>query len=72
MAAWVLRDNPGWTPDRIRAAMNDSVAERVSLAHPIPVAILYGTVVVLEDGVVRFYDDIYGHDAALERTLAKG
>jgi len=71
LAAWVLRDNAGWTPGRIRAAMNDSVSQLVPLAHPIPVAILYGTVVVLEDGVVRFYDDIYGHDAALQRMLAK-
>jgi len=27
---------------------------------------------VLEDGLVHFYDDIYGHDAALEKVLAKG
>jgi len=26
----------------------------------------------LEDGVVHFYDDIYGHDAALEKALATG
>jgi murein L,D-transpeptidase YcbB/YkuD len=72
LAAWVLRGNPGWTMDRIRAAMDEPVSQRVHLAHPIPVAILYGTVVVLEDGVVHFYEDIYGHDALLQRTLAKG
>ncbi len=72
LAAWVLRDNPGWTPDRIRAAMNGSTTQQVNLAHPIPVLIVYGTVVVPEDGVVYFYDDIYGHDAALEKVLAKG
>ena len=72
LAAWVLRGNPGWTPERIRGAMNDSVGRQVPLVHPIPVAILYGTVVVLEDGVVRFYEDIYGHDLALQRTLANG
>jgi len=72
LAASVLRDNPGWTPDRIRAAMNGSTTQQVNLAHPIPVLIVYGTVVVLEDGVVHFYDDIYGHDAALEKVLVKG
>ena len=72
LAAWVLRDNPGWTPDRIRAAMNGTVTQQVNLAHPIPVFIVYATVVVLEDGVVHFYDDIYGHDTALEKALAKG
>ena len=72
LAAWVLRDNPGWTPERVRAAMNGTMTQQVNLAHPIPVLILYGTVIVLDDGVVHFYDDIYGHDAALEKALAKG
>jgi len=72
LAAWVLRDNPGWNAERIRAAMNGGTTQQVNLAHPIPVLILYGTVIVLEDGVVQFYDDIYGHDAALAKVLAKG
>ncbi|HVP44543.1 MAG TPA: L,D-transpeptidase family protein [Terriglobales bacterium] len=72
LAAWVLRDNPGWNMERIRAAMNGSTTQQVRLAHPIPVLIVYGTVIVLEDGLVHFYDDIYGHDTALEKALAKG
>ncbi len=72
LAAWVLRDNAGWTPDRIHSAMNGEATQQVNLAHPIPVLIVYGTVVVPEDGVVYFYDDIYGHDADLEKVLAKG
>ncbi len=72
LAAWVLRDNIGWNPERIRAAMNGDQTQQVNLAHPIPVLILYATVIVLEDGVVHFYDDIYGHDASLEKVLAKG
>jgi murein L,D-transpeptidase YcbB/YkuD len=72
LAAWVLRDNPGWTPERIRAAMNGSAPQQVNLAHPIPVLIVYATVIVLEDGLVHFYDDIYHQDAALQQVLAKG
>ena len=72
LAAWVLRDNPGWTPERIRAAMNGSTTQRVDLAQPVPVLIVYATVIVLDDGLVHFSDDIYGHDAALEMALAKG
>ena len=34
--------------------------------------IVYATVIVLEDGLVHFYDDIYGHDGDLEKVLAKG
>jgi L,D-transpeptidase YcbB len=72
LAVWVLHDNPGWNMDRVRAAMNGSPNQQVNLAHPIPVLIVYGTVIVTEDGLVHFYDDIYGHDAALEKVLAKG
>jgi murein L,D-transpeptidase YcbB/YkuD len=72
LAVWVLRDNPGWNMDRVLAAMNGAPNQQENLAHPIPVLIVYGTAVVTEDGLVHFYDDIYGHDAALEKVLQKG
>lgn len=72
LAVWVLKGNPGWDSDSVRAAMNGTPNQQVNLTHPIPVLIVYGTVVVTEDGIVHFYDDIYGHDAALEKVLAKG
>ncbi|HTX37498.1 MAG TPA: L,D-transpeptidase family protein [Bryobacteraceae bacterium] len=73
MAAWVLRDKPGWAPEKTHAAMTSGPdAQQINLPHPIPVLIVYATVVVLEDELVHFYDDIYGHDAALEKVLAKG
>ena len=59
--------------DRVRAAMNGGAGnQQVNLARPIPVLIVYATVIVTEDGTVHFYDDIYGHDATLEKVLAKG
>jgi murein L,D-transpeptidase YcbB/YkuD len=72
LAVWVLRDNPGWNADQVRAAMNGNPNQQVNLAHPIPVLIVYATVTVTEDGTVHFYDDIYGHDATLEEVLDKG
>jgi murein L,D-transpeptidase YcbB/YkuD len=72
LAVWVLRNNPGWDVDHVRAAMNGTTTQQVNLAHPIPVLIVYATVIVTEDGVVHFYDDIYKHDAALEKVLAQG
>jgi murein L,D-transpeptidase YcbB/YkuD len=71
LAVWVLRDKPEWTRDRIQAAMNGDKTIVVNLAKSIPVLILYGTAMVMEDGEVRFFDDIYGHDVALEQALAK-
>lgn len=73
LAAWVLRDKPEWTMDKIQAAMktgDDNV--QVNLDKPIPVLILYSTAVVEPDGEVRFFDDIYGYDKSLERVLANG
>jgi murein L,D-transpeptidase YcbB/YkuD len=72
LAVWVLRDNPGWNADRVRAAMNGSPNQQVNLTRPIPVLIVYATATVTEDGSVHFYDDIYGHDASLEKVLDKG
>ena len=37
----------------------------------IPVLVLYSTAVVTEDSEVRFFRDIYGHDATLAKALAK-
>ena len=72
LAVWVLRNNAGWDAARVHAAMYGEKTEQVNLAHPIPVLIVYATVIVTEDGVVHFYDDIYGHDAELEKVLEKG
>jgi len=73
LAAWVLRDQPEWTLERVLAAKQtgkDNV--QVNLTRPIPVLILYGTAVVEETGDVHFFDDIYGYDADLEKVLARG
>ena len=70
LAQWVLRDRPEWTAENIRSAMYGETTVRVALLKPIPVLIVYGTAVVMEDGQVHFFEDIYGHDAALERALA--
>jgi L,D-transpeptidase YcbB len=72
LAAWVLRDQPEWTTERIREAMDGDETLEVNLKNPIPVLILYGTAIVLENGEVQFFDDIYGYDADLERTLSAG
>jgi murein L,D-transpeptidase YcbB/YkuD len=72
LAAWVLRDEPKWTTERILEAMNGEETLEVKIKNPIPVLILYGTAIVLENGEVQFFDDIYGYDADLERTLNAG
>jgi murein L,D-transpeptidase YcbB/YkuD len=69
LAAWVLRDEPEWTPEKIRAAMEGPETVTVVLAEPIPVLVIYGTAAVMENGERRFFDDIYGYDKTLEEAL---
>jgi murein L,D-transpeptidase YcbB/YkuD len=71
LVAWVLRNNPGWSMDRVKATMSgekDNV--RVNLTKQIPVLIVYGTAAVNEENQIRFFDDIYGYDAVLEKALS--
>jgi murein L,D-transpeptidase YcbB/YkuD len=50
--------------------MNGSESRRVDLARPIQIILFYITVIVTpEDGAVRFAEDLYGHDARLDRAL---
>jgi L,D-transpeptidase YcbB len=73
LAAWLLRNTPGWDLDRVEQAMHkgrDNV--RVNISPTIPVLIFYETVVVEENGDVHFLHDIYDHDRILKQELAHG
>jgi L,D-transpeptidase YcbB len=72
LAVWVLRDGARWSRAQVEAAMQGRPSQRVDLARPLPVTIYYSTAVVRPGGIVAFYGDVYGHDARLERALAKG
>jgi L,D-transpeptidase YcbB len=73
LVAWILRNNPGWDLERVKATMNgDRDNVQVNLTTRIPVLIVYGTATVNEENQIRFFDDIYGYDAALEKALAAG
>jgi murein L,D-transpeptidase YcbB/YkuD len=69
LAAWVLREEPGWTPAAIRGAMAGGQTQEIPLQRPIPVQIGYFTAAVWEDGVLRYSPDVYGQDAALAQAL---
>jgi len=70
LAAYLLKDTPGdWSVDAIEAATCADATFTVRLARPVPVYILYGTVVIDGDEAL-FFDDIYGYDRRLEVLLA--
>ena len=70
LAEWVLRYETGWTRDRIVTAMHGSESIAVKIGRPIQVVTMYATAVVLENGEVHFFDDIYGEDEILGKALA--
>ena len=71
LAEWALKENPEWTRDRIVSAMAGTQSAHVRLRRPIQVILFYTTAVVMpEDGTIHFADDIYRHDARLDRALA--
>jgi len=72
LAEWVLRDMEGWDANRIKEEMARTTEKAVPLQRPIPVVIFYTTAVARYDGTIGFFEDVYGHDKALERALAAG
>ena len=71
LAVWVLRNNPGWTREKIELAFESGNQQQVNLTRAIPVLVVYATAVAEEDGQVLFLEDIYGHDKALSKLEAQ-
>jgi murein L,D-transpeptidase YcbB/YkuD len=73
LADILLKDDPRWTPDVVRATVDSGVTQTVSLPHPIPVLVLYLTAVAFDDGRdFSFYGDVYGRDRAVLDALNAG
>jgi murein L,D-transpeptidase YcbB/YkuD len=69
LAAFLLRDDPDWTPEGLAAAIAGGETRTVPLAAPIPVHILYWTAWVDARGRLQFRGDVYEHDARLDAAL---
>lgn len=71
LANYLLRDDPSWTSERIREAMDSGVEKFVTLKKPIPVYLLYFTAFVDDGGKLNFREDIYGRDQELQEMIFK-
>ena len=69
LAEYLLRDQPEWTPGKIKEAMNASKENWVTLKKSVPVFISYFTAWVDSDGLLNFRNDIYGHDKEIAAHL---
>jgi murein L,D-transpeptidase YcbB/YkuD len=69
LAAWLLRENPGWGRREIDAAIEKGERTDIRLTHKVPVAWTYLTGWVTRDGTAHFRDDIYGLDERPAQVL---
>ena len=67
LATLLLQRNGGWNINSVRAAMQDvnNPSRKEVLADPMPVYLIYWTSTIMNDGRVRFDQDIYGHDRVM-------
>jgi L,D-transpeptidase YcbB len=72
LAEVLLEEDKGWSPARVRELMDNGavgISHDVTLTKQIPVHITYFTAVVGEDGEVRSFGDVYGHDRRVAAAL---
>jgi murein L,D-transpeptidase YcbB/YkuD len=62
LAAWILRDTPGWDINRIQAMKQTGEQIDAKLSKPLPVYFTYISAWGLPDGSVQFRPDIYNQD----------
>jgi len=66
LAAWIGRDEPGMSRERIEDILQGGQAIDINLSRPLPVAFVYVTAWVEEDGRIVYRPDIYGKDQVRE------
>jgi murein L,D-transpeptidase YcbB/YkuD len=68
LAAWIARDEPGMSRQRVQEILDAGMATDITLARPVPVYFTYITAWAEGNGRVEFRPDIYGRDGNRELT----
>lgn len=69
LAEMVLNDAGKWNPETIQKLLDSEKPQTIFLQEPMTVMLLYSTVGVLDEKLVRFYSDIYQRDARVLSSL---
>ena len=69
LAERLLADPARWDAAGIRNVVESGKLTNVTLKEPIPALLLYWTVSIDDQGLVRFSDDVYDRDAPVLRAL---
>ena len=65
LATYLLR-NTGWDKSKIMNQISTRQEKYVPMKEKLPVYLVYFTAAADENGKVKFYDDVYGHDKKLK------
>lgn len=65
----LLAEDKGWSAAQVDRYYESSAQAEVRLDKSIPVHVTYFTAVVADDGTVKTYGDIYGHDSRISAAL---
>lgn len=66
LAGWLLRDQPGWSEDRIAEMKTSGERMDVRLKKSVPLHFVYVTAWATADGIVQFRRDLYKRDSVGE------
>jgi len=69
LASLLVEGTPNWSLERIEEAIASGKTQAISIAHPVPIYLLYWTVGVTADGKILFKKDVYDRDRAVLTTL---
>ena len=74
LANILLQRNGGWNMGSVQAAMQDvnNPNRKENFSRPMPVYLIYWTSTIMNDGRVRFDQDMYGHDRIMYQKFGLG
>ena len=70
LAAYLLRNVPGWSEEKIKRAMNSGKEQWVKLINPVSVSLSYYTAWVDDENLLQIRQDIYGLDKKSTNNVA--
>ena len=67
LAELLLAEDQGWPAQRVAAAIAPGAAQNnaVNIGRKIPVHITYFTAAVVQDGTLKLFPDVYGHESKI-------
>ncbi|MDJ0957647.1 MAG: L,D-transpeptidase family protein [Arenicellales bacterium] len=69
LAAYLLKDQPDWTQQRIIETLDQEKNHKIALTTPVPIYVVYWTAWVDTHGTIHFRDDVYSRDKRLSLEL---